>query len=211
MKRRKPIPEGIGEELEPGGRAPAPGSLRLVQQFVNTHNHEFEIDRDRLRTPAHARRWLVAHNLMEEGASLSERDRRRLVLVREAMREWLGATLRQDQQVMSHGILDDAARRARLTMGFASAGEPALFPEARGASGAMGRLLALLYDAAADGVSDRLKPCRECGWLFFDQSKNRSAEWCSMSICGNRMKNRSYRRRSSGAAGTRTGRGPHDP
>ena len=30
---------------------------------------------------------------------------------------------------------------------------------------------------------------------FFDRSKNRSATWCSMSICGNRTKNRAYYRR----------------
>ena len=41
----------------------------------------------------------------------------------------------------------------------------------------------------------RLKACRQCGYAFFDRSKNRSAAWCAMSICGNRTKNRTYRRR----------------
>ena len=200
MNRKNPIPEGIGEELEPGGRSPAPGSLRLVQQFVNTHNHEFERERDRLRTPIHARQWLVAHGLMDERDTISERDRRWLLAVREAMREWLGSSAGQRNDVEADQILEDAARRARLTLNFAAAERPVLLPEARGAGGAVGRLLAVLYDAAAGGSSDRLKTCRQCGWLFFDQSKNRSAEWCSMSICGNRMKNRSYRRRLSGRA-----------
>jgi predicted RNA-binding Zn ribbon-like protein len=35
-----------------------------------------------------------------------------------------------------------------------------------------------------------------CGYAFFDLSKNRSATWCSMSICGNRSENRAcYQRR----------------
>jgi predicted RNA-binding Zn ribbon-like protein len=40
-----------------------------------------------------------------------------------------------------------------------------------------------------------VKGCRQCGYAFFDRSKNRSAAWCAMSICGNRTKNRAYYRR----------------
>ncbi len=29
---------------------------------------------------------------------------------------------------------------------------------------------------------------RGCGWLFYDTSRNRSRQWCSMSGCGNRAK-----------------------
>lgn len=36
----------------------------------------------------------------------------------------------------------------------------------------------------------------DCGWLFFDTSKNRSRRWCDMGDCGNRAKaRRHYRRR----------------
>ncbi|MFN8232128.1 MAG: hypothetical protein U0V56_01135 [Actinomycetota bacterium] len=31
----------LGETEEPGDRAVAPGGLRLVQRFLNSHNHEF--------------------------------------------------------------------------------------------------------------------------------------------------------------------------
>jgi predicted RNA-binding Zn ribbon-like protein len=30
----------------------------------------------------------------------------------------------------------------------------------------------------------RLKQCRNCRWLFLDQSKNASRRWCSMAHCG---------------------------
>jgi predicted RNA-binding Zn ribbon-like protein len=48
-----------------------------------------------------------------------------------------------------------------------------------------------------DGSWSRLKTCEndECRWAFYDQSKNRSAKWCSMQSCGNRMKARAYRAR----------------
>ena len=46
----------IGEELEPGGRPKAPGRLALLQRFINTHNHDFPPDWDRIGTPAKATR-----------------------------------------------------------------------------------------------------------------------------------------------------------
>lgn len=39
----------------------------------------------------------------------------------------------------------------------------------------------------------RIKECPgadDCGWLFFDTSKNRSRRWCSMEGCGSRVKMR---------------------
>jgi len=42
---------------------------------------------------------------------------------------------------------------------------------------------------------DRVRECeddRGCGYLFIDQSKNRSRRWCSMESCGNRAKARRY-------------------
>jgi predicted RNA-binding Zn ribbon-like protein len=29
---------------------------------------------------------------------------------------------------------------------------------------------------------------RGCGWLFYDTSRNRTRQWCSMRGCGNRAK-----------------------
>ena len=42
----------------------------------------------------------------------------------------------------------------------------------------------------------RVKECEddECGWLFIDESKNRSRRWCSMEDCGNRNKARRHYR-----------------
>jgi predicted RNA-binding Zn ribbon-like protein len=36
----------------------------------------------------------------------------------------------------------------------------------------------------------RTKRCdgNECGWLFFDATKNKSRRWCEMRVCGNRAK-----------------------
>ncbi len=199
VKHRKEIPEGIGEQIEPGRRPPAPGSLRLVQQFVNTYNHEFEPSRDRLRTPALAGTWLVGHGvLLLTETAISQRDHRLLLALREALRAVLIDGRPADATTAT---LDHAARRARFTIEFHPATRPRLTPTARGVGGAAGAILAAAYQAGLEGTWERLKACRQCAWVFFDHSKNRSAEWCSMSICGNRAKNRAYRRRHSGKMG----------
>jgi len=39
---------------------------------------------------------------------------------------------------------------------------------------------------------NRIKQCYNCGYLFVDNSKNKSRRWCSMEICGNRVKARRF-------------------
>lgn len=63
---------------------------------------------------------------------------------------------------------------------------------------ALDRMLWPVLRAAADLLtSDRLARVRECGgercgWLFLDETKNRSRRWCEMSVCGNRAKARRH-------------------
>lgn len=58
--------------------------------------------------------------------------------------------------------------------------------------------------AAADLLASdrraRLRECggENCGWLFLDETKNRSRRWCEMSVCGNRAKARRHYRRARG-------------
>lgn len=48
---------------------------------------------------------------------------------------------------------------------------------------------------------ERMKICRNCGWLFIDRSKNKSRAWCDMAVCGNRAKaSRHYRRKKEETA-----------
>jgi len=49
----------------------------------------------------------------------------------------------------------------------------------------------------------RVRQCAgdPCGWLFLDESRNRSRRWCDMRSCGNRAKaRRHYRRTAAGAS-----------
>lgn len=68
------------------------------------------------------------------------------------------------------------------------------------------QLLAFLAEAASDLLCDKdlslVKKCRNqaCILYFYDTTKNHARQWCSMSICGNRMKVAAhYRRQRKGA------------
>jgi predicted RNA-binding Zn ribbon-like protein len=164
----------------------APEPLRLVQRFVNTV--DFERDRD----------WL-ADLLAEEGIDATPAGLARARETREAIRELLYANNRQPVEGDPHAMLRRAATRARFTLDLE---HPALTPEAPGVDGLVGRVLAVAYGAMADGSWSRLKACRNhgCRWAFYDYSRNRSASWCSMQLCGNRTKTRVYRRRHRASA-----------
>jgi predicted RNA-binding Zn ribbon-like protein len=96
-------------------------------------------------------------------------------------------------------VLDAASRRADLGVRFTPDGTAAVEPGTGGVDGALGRILAVVAAAMADGTWYRLKACREdsCRWAFYDHTKNHSGRWCQMAECGNRAKARAYRRRHS--------------
>jgi predicted RNA-binding Zn ribbon-like protein len=58
-------------------------------------------------------------------------------------------------------------------------------------------VVAELYDGSVTGTLDRLKTCaaEECRRVFFDRSKPATRRWCMSTLCGNRMKTRTYRER----------------
>jgi predicted RNA-binding Zn ribbon-like protein len=63
-------------------------------------------------------------------------------------------------------------------------------------------LWAPIVDATADlfaeTESSRIRKCESCVVHFFDTSKKGSRRWCSMNICGNKLKVAAYQRRKRG-------------
>jgi predicted RNA-binding Zn ribbon-like protein len=173
---------------EPGDRAPAPEPLRLVQRFVNTT--DLEDDVDAIVTPADLAAWLADSGVLPAGTAVSSADHARALALREAIRDLAGG------DAAAAATVDAAARDARLRPRLGDT--LVLEPGADGFDAALGRLVAPVYLALADGTWDRLKACERstCRWLFYDASRNRSGHWCSMATCGAREKNRrAYRRR----------------
>ena len=189
----------VGEQIEPGGRPKAPGRLELLQRFVNSYNHDFPHEWDRIGTSEKAEAWLEQKRLLPPGERISEADAARLREFREALRALLIADHGGEPGTAAREVIRNAAGAAQLTVAIGDTGRTALEPARRGVDGAVATLLGILHEAQLTGDWARMKGCRQCGYAFFDRSKNRSAAWCAMSICGNRKKNRAYyqRRRSS--------------
>jgi len=182
-------------DSEPGGREVAPGPLALVQAFVNTR--EAERGLEALTAPGTLRRWLVERDILSGKENLREADVGRAREVREALRVLLVANNGRAVDPRAVQTLNRTAGRARLEIRFGADGGTLLEPVSDGADGALGRILAAVYAGMEQGTWQRLKVCRNeaCRWAFYDRSKNRSGEWCSMAVCGNRKKIRTYRRR----------------
>jgi predicted RNA-binding Zn ribbon-like protein len=185
----------VGEQVEPGGRRKAPGRLELLQRFVNSHNHDFPSEWDRIGTPERARAWLREKGLVAPGDRISEADVARLRELREAIRALALANHGDRPAAAATDVVRTAAGTARLRVAIDDAGRTALEAEPHGVDGAVATLLGILHEAQLGGQWPRLKGCRRCGYAFYDRSKNRSAAWCAMAICGNRTKNRAYYRR----------------
>jgi predicted RNA-binding Zn ribbon-like protein len=187
----------IGEQIEPGGRPKAPGRLELLQRFINSYNHDLPPEWDRIGSEEKAQAWLRQKRLIAPGDRISAADAADLRQVREAIRALALANQGGEPEVAATEIVRRSA--AQLTVAIDDAGRTSLAPVRRGVDGAVARLLGILHEAQLTGQWPRLKGCRQCGYAFFDRSKNRSAAWCDMSICGNRRKNRAYYRRRRSA------------
>jgi predicted RNA-binding Zn ribbon-like protein len=180
----------LDADVQPGGRAPAPPPLDLVQAFVNTVDREH--GPDLLDEGEGLEEWLARRGFPRR---VSSRDLAHARKVREALRTVMwghgGGDVDRGGATM---VLDAAAARARLRPRFETG---TLRPEAEGVDGALGAILAAAFAAIADGTFARLKACpgERCGWAFYDRSPTVSATWCSMRVCGGREKARSYYRR----------------
>jgi predicted RNA-binding Zn ribbon-like protein len=185
------------DELQPGDREPAPGNLRLVQSFVNSRwdlerelQDEWE-DRDGLAT------WLVERDLIPAGTTVSEADHRRALDARDGLQALLFANNGVDLDTEAVERMDRALRGPGPLVQLRLDSPPSFAPWRRDPDGALGLIGTLAAIAQLDGSWLRLKACpgEDCGWAFYDHSRNQAGTWCSMSICGARAKAKDYRRR----------------
>ena len=175
----------------------APGDLEVIRAFVNTLDVEDGVDE--VAAPEALAAWLAARGLLGDGEERATRaDVSRAAELREALREvLLGHHGGYEVDPAALDTLEQAARRARLEVRFGPDGTARPEPARGGVDGALGRMLAIVAGAQADGTWARLKSCPadDCRFAFYDRSRNRSAVWCDMAVCGNRAKVRSYRER----------------
>lgn len=181
---------------------PAPGRLALVERFVNTVDLEHR--REMLSAPERLRDVLA----LERAIRISAADLRHALEVRAALRALALANNGGEPDGEPAQVLERAAERGRLVVRFdriCFEGVARLEPATRDVDGALAELVGVVYTAMADGTWTRLKACRRdvCQWLFYDRSRNRSAVWCQMAVCGNRVKTKAYRERRPARSGRR--------
>jgi predicted RNA-binding Zn ribbon-like protein len=178
------------------GATSTPPHAELLRDFANT----LDVDEgtDALTTTDQLTDWLRAHDLgLPPGGPVvaGEDD----LGVARALRSALRDAFRANHDGGAGSTeLEPVAAGLPLVLSVRN-GVPRLAPLQTGVRGGLSRLLVAAADASADGSWARLKICAadDCAWAFYDTSKNRSRTWCSMQVCGNRAKTRTYRARQS--------------
>jgi len=190
--------ENHDQATQPGGRQQAPGDLALVQAFVNSH-YDIEVKGggELLANPATLRHWLAARGLINARVHLSQGDVDRVVAVREGLRALAFANNDEPLDWRAVDAMRRASAGARTEIRLEPDGPRFVAGAAGGIDAALGSLLAITARAMLEGSWRRLKACpgRDCGWAFYDRSRNQSSHWCSMKVCGGREKARVYYRR----------------
>lgn len=157
---------------------------KLLLDLLNTTPVVDGSPRDDLADPEAGRRWLAAH-----GQVSSEEEWRSLLEVRSALQD----VVRGDGPAarLAPFVEGVSCRAALAAEGIAWAVD---LPEGRSASARA----VITWDALRTSAPGRLRPCAnpDCRLFLIDHSKPNTARWCSMAICGNRMKARRHYRRT---------------
>lgn len=170
-------------------RAPEP--LDLLRLFVNTL--DYPAGPDQLGTLEAASQWCRRHGLP---LLSNQADVERLRAFREVLRDLLSAHNGAADEAAAWKSLRPFLDSARFRLAVHQGHAPALEAAGSGVEGAIATMLAIVYEAIADGTWSRLRACRKhtCRFAYYDRSKNGSRAWCSMALCGNQEK--ASRRRS---------------
>lgn len=196
---------------EPPNRNAAPPRLELVREFINTA--ELDEDQDLLAEITGLRSWFVDKGLLGAGCRVTEANRTQTIDFRESLRDILSAHTAGIVSTGAVRLLDAAVKQIPMRLRVDDTGWVRVAAAGKDFDGALGELLARVYEAMEDGSWQRMKACGDptCRWAFFDHSKNRSAHWCDMAVCGNRAKVSAFRQRQAGTADNVRGARKHRP
>jgi predicted RNA-binding Zn ribbon-like protein len=178
----------------------APEPLLAVQALANTAPGE--ADEELLPDPKSARKWLLDSDLITEDAAVGEADLAALVEFRTLVRSLLETNLTGDQDRKGNERLGRLAIDHPVPMKVSADGKFSLDVEPAGSvDDLIAQMVGIVFQAQVDSTWPRLKVCaaHDCRWAFYDSSRNRGGTWCQMEVCGNRVKNRTYRSRQSTA------------
>lgn len=169
-------------------------AVNRVLAFVNTR--DVDAGTDEFDSPAAVKSWFEQQKLLSPGSTVRSPDMAQAIELREALRRALLAHHSgggDTASITASAVLATVP----LQLVIAADGGVDVVPAGEGLQRALGALVSEIPAAVADGTWQRAKACPldSCQWAFLDQSRNRSRRWCSMEVCGNREKTRSFRDR----------------
>jgi predicted RNA-binding Zn ribbon-like protein len=179
---------------------------RPCLDFVNTiHDRMAVTPEDYLATPERFAAWCVyAHLLDGQEAGqvrVGPRAMRQIRLFRELLHALFTARIAgRPEPPQAIAELDRWLHRAWNGLEL-DLGSPQCLSWSKHAVDAylpVKRIALSALDVLRDPESRRLRQCASrgsCGWLFFDDTKNRRRRWCAMETCGTAAKMRIYRAR----------------
>lgn len=195
-------------------QGPAGTQRRIAIDFANTIAGPIR--------PTHGRGWEALVGFLEEAAAVGPGEGARLrALGREAPSRCAGAVIRalELRAVIRH-ILDAIAQQRPLAAEWievvnralragggteqlvaAGSGWRATFvPERHDPLGALAPLARSAAELIVEGPIAPVRRCANprCVLFFYDDSRSRRRRWCSMAVCGNRMKVAAHARRRRG-------------
>jgi predicted RNA-binding Zn ribbon-like protein len=167
-------------------------TLQLIEEFLNTvdertfnRHGKSHVAGEHLTSPQALSDWLAAHDLPTAGGRPQPPDLTAAVALRTALRQVLlgerdATTALTDYRLH---LASDPAGGLRIA---ARCGRPWL-----------DAIVETVARSAARGEWQRIKLCAapDCHWAFYDTSRSGRGRWCSMEVCGNRHKTRTYRER----------------
>lgn len=177
------------------GTLTAEHELDIVVSFMNTLQVDDGVDH--LADADALADWLAAEGLTPARTDATADELAHARGLRTALRDLARAnhegTPDPDATARLNSLVDGLDLRVR----FSPAGAVEVVAAGGGTQAALGAIVAATAAAAADDRWRRVKLCGsdDCQWAFYDASRNRSGRWCSMAVCGNRMKVRAFRER----------------
>jgi predicted RNA-binding Zn ribbon-like protein len=169
-------------------------SLDLVATVGERWRRSFE----RLLSPRHLARWFVDAGLISAPPRVSVEQLEETRRLREAVYRCSQAAIaRTHFSAPDVRLINDWAARPRSepTLGRSPGEQLWNLPDAVETS--IGALARDAIDLFGGPDVDRIRTCEapDCALVFVDRSRAGKRRWCSMSMCGNRVKCSSYRRR----------------
>ncbi len=187
-----------------------PDELANLYDFANsldvrhfTHHGVRHVQSDELGGPRELGVWMSRRGLQSTAVKITPAMFETALQLRTSVRDYLKCDpveRRRNRDVVRS--LNKAMRLFPLLAQARNDGVMALAPARGDALAGLSSVVAELHDGALRGILDRLKMCaaEECRRVFFDRSKPATRRWCMSTLCGNRIKTRSYRERHRSAS-----------